>query len=373
MFASPVTKPQARTAARSIQRAMSRQRVAARPLASLGNQAILRRLGNGSAAEAGLGLPANITVGRVDDPLEHEADQVADRVMRMTSPEARHSAGCACCAGGSQAGTIRRKGLNGGSCSSAPKEDQAQQQQGQAGGGGPSGPQQDEKDTATAMAKATPGAASPAAPVATPLTAGSGRPLSAETRSFMEPRFGHSFGSVRVHADGEADALSGALSAEAFTLGSDVYFRAGRFQPSTETGKRLLAHELAHVVQQGDGAADGRIRRFTLNGFSPTQEAAMKAAIPKGSATMRSCTGTTLNGSIAGKIDSATYNFDANLGACGYSWPVPWSKIDIGPGAFDMKTCCKLESTLAHEASHTRGFVESSARKLECDCFSCCV
>jgi len=88
---------------------------------------------------------------------------------------------------------------------------------------------------------------------------------------------------------------------------------------------------------------------------------------------MRSCTSPWLHNSIASKVDSATYVYDANLGLCGHTYPVTWADIKIGPSAFSTASCCKLESTIAHEASHTRGFIESRARKLECDCFSCCV
>ena len=80
---------------------------------------------------------------------------------------------------------------------------------------------------------------------------GRGQPLPGEVRAFMEPRFGAYFGDVRVHTDAEAAQLSRDLHAQAFTHGRDVYFGAGRYAPETDAGKRLLAHELTHVVQQG--------------------------------------------------------------------------------------------------------------------------
>lgn len=69
----------------------------------------------------------------------------------------------------------------------------------------------------------------------------------------MESRFGHDFGSVRVHTDSRASASARAVGASAYTVGRDVVFGAGRYAPRTETGRGLLAHELAHVVQQGQG------------------------------------------------------------------------------------------------------------------------
>ena len=77
-----------------------------------------------------------------------------------------------------------------------------------------------------------------------------GRPLDTDTRAFMEPRFGHDFGQVRVHADAKAAESARAVHASAYTVGRDMVFGAGRYTPETGEGKRLVAHELAHVVQQ---------------------------------------------------------------------------------------------------------------------------
>ncbi|HHN65361.1 MAG TPA: DUF4157 domain-containing protein, partial [Nitrospirae bacterium] len=79
---------------------------------------------------------------------------------------------------------------------------------------------------------------------------GSGQRLPTSVRSFFEPRFGVDFSHVRVHTDSTAARLSRQLNAEAFTYGRDIYFGEGRYNPSTASGKRLLAHELTHVVQQ---------------------------------------------------------------------------------------------------------------------------
>jgi membrane protein implicated in regulation of membrane protease activity len=67
----------------------------------------------------------------------------------------------------------------------------------------------------------------------------------------MEPRFGVDFGDVRIHTDDEAAHISRQINAKAFTHGQDIYFGAGRYTPASDAGKRLLAHELTHVVQQG--------------------------------------------------------------------------------------------------------------------------
>ena len=84
--------------------------------------------------------------------------------------------------------------------------------------------------------------------------AGSGKPLSESTRSFVEPRFGADLSSVRIHTGPSSDQLNRKLSAQAFTHGSDIYFGSGKYNPGTTSGDRLLAHELTHVVQQGAAA-----------------------------------------------------------------------------------------------------------------------
>lgn len=78
-----------------------------------------------------------------------------------------------------------------------------------------------------------------------------GQPLDAQTRAFFEPRFGHDFSQVRVHTDASAAASARAVNALAYTVGRDVVFGAGQHQPATTSGMKLLAHELAHSVQQG--------------------------------------------------------------------------------------------------------------------------
>jgi hypothetical protein len=79
---------------------------------------------------------------------------------------------------------------------------------------------------------------------------GQGEPLSEETQTFMESRFGQDFSQVRIHADSDAVRMNRELGAQAFTHGQDVYFGAGKYSPESREGKRLLAHELTHVVQQ---------------------------------------------------------------------------------------------------------------------------
>jgi hypothetical protein len=80
---------------------------------------------------------------------------------------------------------------------------------------------------------------------------GSGSPLPPSERDFFESRFGADFGGVRLHSDGAAAQTAEELGARAYTVGSDIAFNKGEYAPGTERGRRLMAHELTHVVQQG--------------------------------------------------------------------------------------------------------------------------
>jgi hypothetical protein len=91
---------------------------------------------------------------------------------------------------------------------------------------------------------------STAPPIVNEVLRSSGQPLDRATRAFMEPRFGHDFGRVRVHTDTKAAESAQAVHASAYTVGHAVVFGAGRYAPGTGEGRKLVAHELAHVVQQ---------------------------------------------------------------------------------------------------------------------------
>ncbi|MDT9191782.1 MULTISPECIES: DUF4157 domain-containing protein [unclassified Limnospira] len=90
---------------------------------------------------------------------------------------------------------------------------------------------------------------------------GSGNPLPEETQEFMESRFGQDFSEVRIHTDGEAAEMNQNLEAKAFTHGQDIYFNTGEYQPDSESGKKLLAHELTHTIQQTKPKAKSKSRQ----------------------------------------------------------------------------------------------------------------
>jgi hypothetical protein len=147
------------------------------------------------------GLQAHLNVSQPGDLFEAEADRIADHVMR-TPDRVTHAA----------APSLQRQAV-------------------------------------TATAAASEGVAG-APPVVQEVLNSPGQQLDAQTRLFMETRFGHDFGRVRVHADARADASTRAVDALAYTVGRSIVFAEGQYAPGTSRGRRLLAHELTHVLQQ---------------------------------------------------------------------------------------------------------------------------
>jgi hypothetical protein len=112
-----------------------------------------------------------------------------------------------------------------------------------------------EEEEEPMQAKSEPGARSASANIGSRLSQrrGSGNPLPKSVKTNMERSFGTDFSGVRIHTDSESVEMNRDLHAQAFTNGQDIYFNAGKFNPDQTEGKRLLAHELTHVVQQGGG------------------------------------------------------------------------------------------------------------------------
>jgi len=89
------------------------------------------------------------------------------------------------------------------------------------------------------------------------VVASGGRPLEPEVREDMQGRLGHDFGDVRIHDDAAAHDSARGVNAHAYTVGSNVVFQRDKYDPGSEAGKVMLAHELTHVVQQRSGPVDG--------------------------------------------------------------------------------------------------------------------
>jgi hypothetical protein len=90
---------------------------------------------------------------------------------------------------------------------------------------------------------------------------GGGNAMQGDTRSFMENRFGADFSDVKIHTGNEPAELNQALNAKAFTVSNNIFFNSGQYQPETDSGKHLLAHELTHVIQQNNNIRTKLIQR----------------------------------------------------------------------------------------------------------------
>ena len=123
--------------------------------------------------------------------------------------------------------------------------------------------------TGTPLPAATPATSASRAPVShgVATSLGDGKPLDPAERSYFEPRFGFSFDKIRIHAGPEAARSALSVGASAYALGNDLVFGAERYQPGTSEGRRLLAHELAHVAATHAGADAARpvIRRDAMD------------------------------------------------------------------------------------------------------------
>jgi Domain of unknown function (DUF4157)/Bacterial toxin 44 len=160
---------------------------------------------------------------------------------------------------------------------------------------------------------------------------GTGRPLDAQVATQMGSAFGHSFGQVRVHADALAARSAATVGAEAFTVGNDIVFAAGKYQPHSPGGARLLAHELTHVVQQRgqDGALQAQLP-MSMPGDAAEREADVVADA-------------VLSGRAAPVIDAVPPAVQRACGPQELGPPKPdCTTSDVGTGgwAFMFKVAC---------------------------------
>ena len=118
----------------------------------------------------------------------------------------------------------------------------------------------------------------PESPAAVRQQLGAGTSLPADVRGRMESVFGHDFSRVRVHADAGAHRLATGLNAHAFTIGGDVAFAAGTYRPGTPAGDALIAHELAHVVQQAGALPESGFTQVSGAEYRTLEDDADRAA-----------------------------------------------------------------------------------------------
>jgi hypothetical protein len=174
---------------------------------------------------SGRPLQKKLVIGNPEDEFEQEADRVAAQVMRMPHPQATTEA--------------------------------------------------EQREPAPIVRRRVDGfhgtGAGPAPSIVREVLASPGRPLDGATRAFFEPRFGYDFGQVRVHHDDEAAQSADSVTALAYTSGCHIVFARGQYGPHGTGGRQLLAHELAHVIQQGGAQAASTIYRQCTTGRACTQ------------------------------------------------------------------------------------------------------
>lgn len=193
------------------------------------------------------GIQTKLRVGAANDNLEKEADKMAEQVISMPQPNIRETK-----IGTNKAHSVQRL------CREC--EDELQRK--------PNLAQQSttQAETSTTSSnhhnKGQPTQVNQTANDSLPENfhqqlegiQNAGTPLSQSQRDYFEPRFGHSFEQVRIHTDNNSQQLANQINARAFTLKNHVVFAANEYQPSSQQGKRLLAHELTHVVQQSQSS-----------------------------------------------------------------------------------------------------------------------
>ena len=197
-------------------RAVQRKLLTDTDKASLPTGREANRISPRSAATAA--IRRSPAVSEPGDDYEREADRTAEQVMRSPAP---HLQGCQC----------------GGRCPDCRTPHQI--------------PDRGTVQTRHRVA----GDIGPGTAAVDDVLRSPGEPLDSATRAYMEPRFGYDFSQVRVHTGAAAEESAHALNAQAYTVGHEVVFGAGRFAPGTSSGLRLIAHELAHTVQQSSGAS----------------------------------------------------------------------------------------------------------------------
>ncbi len=188
----------------------------------------------------GMFIQPKLTINQPNDAYEQEADAMADKVMRMEQP-------------GVQLKPLPITGIQR-KCTHCEEEEKVQRKENNTN-----------ETTANNNLENYVGSLN-----------SSGQPLPNEVRSFYEPRFGYDFSNVKVHTDDIAAKSAQSINALAYTSGNNVVFNNAQYSPNTDSGKRLLGHELTHVVQQGSGGvsrkniqkAIGSRTRCTANAHS---------------------------------------------------------------------------------------------------------
>lgn len=186
----------------------------------------------------GLKIQRKLQIGAPDDPLELEADAMADKVMRMPDQNFIQRK-CDQCKDDEKVQAKPLESFIQRKCAHCDEKEEGEHIQ-------------RKSFSSFIQRKDTSAGAVASESISNQINSsrGNGSVMDTDTRSFMESRFGSDFGNVKIHTNKEALQMNRELEAKAFTVGKDIYFNEGQYQPNSDDGRRLLAHELTHVVQQ---------------------------------------------------------------------------------------------------------------------------
>ena len=236
---------------------------------TIGNQAVQRMIRSGA-------LQAKLRIGQPGDVHEQEADRVADAVMRMPEPGVQRQAEKE-----EEEKLVQPKLAANNEYSIQRQEDEEEENEENLIQTKPLVDQitpliqrqaeEEEEKIQTQLEEEEEIQTKPGSTTNPPITStlesgigslkGSGDPLSKSEQTFFEPRFGMKFGNVKVHSNYNAAAMAKSIQAKAFTIGSNIVFGQGQYAPGTSAGRRLLGHELVHVVQQNSHEKKSVIQR----------------------------------------------------------------------------------------------------------------
>ena len=304
-------------------------------------------------------IQTKLSVGAVNDAYEQEADSVADKIMRMPVTS-----------------FVQRK------CSECEKEDKEKVQR----------MPLSKTISHFVQKKASDNSQEIPAQLSTQIQSsrGSGSRLDAGTASFMSERLGTSLDHVNIHTGSEAAKLSKNLNAKAFTVGSDIYFNSGQYNPSSIEGKHLLAHELTHVIQQTGSKelsvqrAEIDYRQLTWDDFKGTPVGAFDAEtdsnirypdltqikpIVTTAATEKDCTKKVDGADVKDKEHQATVGMDSSgITATAFmsqekSWVKPLFK-DVA----EMKKFCENDKFTKDETAKCEKTIKDASTNRDTQC-----
>ena len=182
-------------------------------------------------------MQKKLAIGSANDPAEKEAEEMAEKVVRMSLQKASFES-----MKNQLHSSVQRK------CVKCEEEDQKIQKQ--------------NEDRTSAVLEVP--------SIVYDVINSNGQPLEAETKSFMEARFGYDFGKVKIHTDSLAAKSAQAVNALAYTSGNNIVFNQGQYSPQSYNGKKLIAHELTHVLQQNK--QDGTLQALRANSLTKASD-----------------------------------------------------------------------------------------------------